>query len=400
MIVVIGGGPAGISTALFLSHHAPSLRERIVVLEKERYPREKFCAGAVGARAEALLESIGVRVDVPSAPIGGLLFAAQGRTALGRAEGAGRVVRRIEFDHALAEQARARGIRVRDGVRVESLRFGARGVTVATSEGELTADVVVGADGVGSIVRRALGFLRTPFHAQAVEVDTEPVSSDAPRDVIVFNLSRPDIRGYTWDFPTVVGGRQMVCRGVYALKPGGPDAAPDIDTVLGEDLARRGLDARSYRKKRYAERGFQPGAPLSVRRALLVGEAAGIDPVTGEGIAQAIQYGAVAGEYLARKIPARDLFFDDWPRAVQGTHVGRDLLIRSTLVDVAYGRFRSPVERFVLETPEFLSSGLCYFGGKPWSKMDLARTAFRGAVRALVAKDAGGESAARTRVPG
>src|SRR5258706_11033367 len=104
--VIVGGGPAGISTALFLAHHAPALADRMVVLEKERYPREKFCAGAIGARADTLLASIGVTVDVPSAPIGGLRCVAQGRSVLARLPAAGRVVRRIEFDHALAEAAR------------------------------------------------------------------------------------------------------------------------------------------------------------------------------------------------------------------------------------------------------------------------------------------------------
>ena len=44
-LVIIGGGPAGLSTALHLQHLAPRLAERTVVLEAERYPREKICAG-------------------------------------------------------------------------------------------------------------------------------------------------------------------------------------------------------------------------------------------------------------------------------------------------------------------------------------------------------------------
>ena len=64
-VAIVGGGPAGISAALFLSHAAPELTDRIVVLEKEHYPREKYCAGGVGARADKLLGSIGVPVDVP-----------------------------------------------------------------------------------------------------------------------------------------------------------------------------------------------------------------------------------------------------------------------------------------------------------------------------------------------
>ncbi|HLL22769.1 MAG TPA: FAD-dependent oxidoreductase, partial [Kofleriaceae bacterium] len=62
-VLIVGGGPAGISTALHLQAAAPHLR--VVVLEKERYPREKICAGGIGARAFRILEKIGVTVDCP-----------------------------------------------------------------------------------------------------------------------------------------------------------------------------------------------------------------------------------------------------------------------------------------------------------------------------------------------
>src|SRR5258708_25072501 len=68
-LVIVGGGPAGISTALHLAAHAPALAARMVVLEKERYPRDKYCAGAIGARALRLLERIDARISVPSVPI-------------------------------------------------------------------------------------------------------------------------------------------------------------------------------------------------------------------------------------------------------------------------------------------------------------------------------------------
>jgi len=74
-LVIVGGGPAGVSTALFLMAAAPWLTGRIAILEKERYPREKICAGAIGARADKLLATIGVRVEVPSVAIQAELFA-------------------------------------------------------------------------------------------------------------------------------------------------------------------------------------------------------------------------------------------------------------------------------------------------------------------------------------
>ena len=77
-VIVVGGGPAGLATALFLCHADPARRGRVVVLEKERYPRDKFCAGALGARADQILMRIGVGVDVPSVPVDGVSIAVAG----------------------------------------------------------------------------------------------------------------------------------------------------------------------------------------------------------------------------------------------------------------------------------------------------------------------------------
>ena len=66
-----------------------------------------------------------------------------------------RVVRRVEFDHALADEARARGVAIREATRVTDLAFERSGVRIETTAGSLRARAVVGADGVGSFVRRA-----------------------------------------------------------------------------------------------------------------------------------------------------------------------------------------------------------------------------------------------------
>src|SRR5580704_8119268 len=149
-VVIVGGGPAGSTTALALVAAEPALASRVVVLEKARYPREKPCAGALGGRGDALLGEIGVAIDVPSAPVDGISFRGCHGQAVASPGRIGRVVRRIDFDHALALAAASRGIEVRDGVGVESVRDEGGVAVVQTSAGELRARVVVGCDGVGS----------------------------------------------------------------------------------------------------------------------------------------------------------------------------------------------------------------------------------------------------------
>ncbi len=375
-VLIVGGGPAGIASALFLAHAAPELTGRILVLEKERYPREKFCAGAVGARAFTLLASIGVTLSSPSVPISSIALRALGETRVVRGRDIGRVVRRLEFDAELAEVARARGIRVRDGVRVSGLTAEGHSLSVETSAGVFRPRVVIGADGVGSVVRRALGYGAAPYNAQALEVDTEIVAGDLPRDVLLFDVGRHALPGYYWEFPTLVSGREMMCRGVYLLRQGPSAAGIEIQVVLASELAARGLDLSRYKKKRFAERGFDTGTALARPGVLLVGEAAGIDPVTGEGIAQAIQYGAVAGRYIARKWRAPDLQFADWRTSVRRSMIGRDLLARSLGVPIFYSDKRATIERFLLDTPDFIRVGMQHFAGQPWSKRALARAAW------------------------
>jgi flavin-dependent dehydrogenase len=392
-VVICGGGPSGISTALFLVHAAPEFADRIVVLERDHYPREKYCAGALGNRADQLLASIDVKIDVPSVRIDGAALRVLGKTTIVREAGIGRVVRRLEFDHALARVAAERGIAVREGVRVLGVREHAppaAGVTVTTSDGDVDADYVVGADGVESVVRRALGLPLPPHRAQALEVDTEHAPGDLPRDMLLFDLSRADLPGYYWEFPTIVDGRERVCRGVYYLKSYDARSRLEIDGVLADELTRRGLALQNYKKKRYAERGFAIGAPIATARSILVGEAAGIDPVTGEGIAQAIQYGAAAGAYLAKKLRSDPAVCSDWPRAVSRSAIGRDLLVRSSAVDLTFGRYRPAFERFLLDTPEFLRVGLRHFGGRRMDKPLVARAAVKAvsfAARTFVLRD-------------
>ena len=145
-IAIVGGGPAGLSTALFLANADPRATERIVVLEKARYPRDKICGGAIAARADDLLAGIGVQVDVPSAGVDGFSVQSRERLVCKRRGRIGRVVRRIEWDAELARIVRARGIRIEEDVDVRGIERDERGVTLETSRGRVQACAVVGAD--------------------------------------------------------------------------------------------------------------------------------------------------------------------------------------------------------------------------------------------------------------
>jgi flavin-dependent dehydrogenase len=375
-VAIIGGGPAGLSTAMHL--HAAAPRARVIVLEAETYPREKICAGGVGGRGLRILEGLGVTIDCPHVPLAAMAVKVGKHTLVTREPELGIVVRRVEFDHMLAKQAIARGIEVRDGCAVTSLEVGGERVRVETARGPIEARAIVGADGVAGIVRRAASFPRAELRAQVVELDTEDVAGDQPRDTIAFDFTARDLRGYAWDFPTVVAGKPLVCRGAYVLhRP--PHDSPRAR--VEQYLASRGLDAGRYKLRQFAERGFEPGAAIAKPRVLLAGEAAGIDIATGEGIAQAIEYGSLAGPYLAKALARDDFGFADWLQTVTRRHLGKQLRVRHAMYRLFYGERRDMVERVMPKISALFKVGVRDFAGKPISKLSLAH----GAAQALAA---------------
>ncbi|MFT3773747.1 MAG: hypothetical protein QM820_50890 [Minicystis sp.] len=258
----------------------------------------------------------------------------------------------------------------------------AGGVRLVTTAGDLRARAVVGADGVGSFVRRAIGVPRGRWLAQVVEVDTPASDGDPSRDLLHFDLTDDSLAGYAWDFPTIVGGRPLVCRGIYELRPdpgitgAPPDAsdAPDVGARLVDRLGRLG-HAGGVRLKRFAERGLALHEPVARPRALLVGEAAGIDPALGEGIAQAIFYGAAAGPYLAGCLDRGDLAFTGWRRELMRSRVGLDLRIRTNATPWLYGWTRPLAERWVSGSRDLAVAGLRYFAGERVPRRRLAGAA-------------------------
>jgi menaquinone-9 beta-reductase len=372
-VVIVGGGPSGAATALFCAAYAPQLR--LLLIDRATFPRDKICAGAIGRRADRALASIGVRPASPSVSIHGLSVATgHGRLAVRDDDRIGAVVRRRSYDAALVDAVRERGITVRDGVALEQVTVGASGVRLDTSAGVVLAAAVVGADGVTSRVRRALGLPRGPFHAQAVEVDTAWTSDDPDSDTLHFDVSDRSYPGYAWDFPTLIDGELMVCRGVYQLTRGaGAERGGDVGAILKQRLQTRGLDTDARPMRRFSERGLSLYQPISFDRVLLVGEAAGIDPVLGEGIAQAILYGRAAGRFLADSAARGDWSMRGYKQRIWADRVGFDLRIRAAATPLVYGATRPWIERWMSRSRALADGGMAYFAGRHVPRRSLAR---------------------------
>jgi flavin-dependent dehydrogenase len=359
-VLILGGGPSGLSTALHLKRDYPELAARLLILERAHYPRPKLCAGGLVLDAEVILQRLGLDVgEIPHVDASEIHFDFEGR-GLGMQMPQGRalrVVRRDEFDEWLARKTRERGIHIQEGVTVKNVRPELTSVTVETNAGVFRGRVIVGADGSNGVTRRCILPNAPVSTARVLEIltpepaarqDQGPLETDRAafrkgehehkRGAAYFDFFPvpAGIAGYTWDFPTQVKGEPMRCWGVYDTNLLAHKDRPALKQPLAEEMARHGFDLRQYELKGHPIRWFDPVQPLSTPRVLLVGDAAGADPVFGEGISMALGYGALAAREIAEAFRRNDFSFRGYKRRVLCSPLGQTLLTRWFIARVTY----------------------------------------------------------------
>src|SRR5260370_22945004 len=122
-ILIGGGGPAGLETALYLVRRRHELAGQVVALERARHPRPKVCAGGLIPKTLLALAELGLSLDVPAVNVRRGLA----RTEVGAADYRdGGVLctidRRDEFDAPLARAAREPGLFIVEDCRVLDMR--------------------------------------------------------------------------------------------------------------------------------------------------------------------------------------------------------------------------------------------------------------------------------------
>ncbi len=351
-ILIIGGGPSGLSTALHLVQRAPELNSRILILEKAHYPRPKLCGGALLPDADIILQRLGLDVgEVPhvGARQAHLDFAGEGLAVSLPGGHTLRLVRRDEFDAWLAGKVRNAGIEIREGVTVKNVLPRPDRVVVETDGRSFEACVVVGADGSTGVTRRCVLPDARVQTARLLEVITptgelagsQPQSADNflhQGDVAYFDF-RPvpqGIAGYTWDFPTQVKGRPMRCWGIYDTNLLAEGQRPPLKDPLADEMLRHGYDLSACEVQGHPIRWFDPSGEFSVPRVLLVGDAAGVDGIFGEGISFALGYGQVAADAICAALASNSFSFGDYRLRVLGSPLGRALWTRTSITRILY----------------------------------------------------------------
>jgi menaquinone-9 beta-reductase len=136
-VLIVGSGPAGISTALHLVDRDPDWADRILVVDKAVHPREKLCGGGVTGWGMAMLDRLGYELEPRSVAVREMRVVYRDLVCTFRGDPVFRVVRRSEFDHWFVGRAEARGVLVRQGEAVTGVTVGSDHVLVTTELGQI-----------------------------------------------------------------------------------------------------------------------------------------------------------------------------------------------------------------------------------------------------------------------
>lgn len=307
-VVIVGAGPAGAAAAISLARAGRS----VVLVDKATFPRDKICGDGLTTGALRHLEDLGVRPDAVASwtPVHDVhVSSPSGHVAtfpLPRDRGQFAVVaRRADLDAAIVERARAEGATVREGVEVVAAADGPEGVEIGLADGTtFRARYAIAADGMWSPMRKLLGTALDGYLGEW-HAFRQYFTGAGPRSRDLWVWFEPDLLpGYAWSFPLPDGAVNVgfgIQRGgkvaTKEMKALWPDllVRPHIAAVLGPDAVPEGRHQAWPIPARPGE------LVLAAGHVLWAGDAAAVtDPMTGEGIGQALQTGIFAAEAILR----------------------------------------------------------------------------------------------------
>ncbi len=328
-IMIVGGGPAGFSTWLYLHKHDPVLASKAVLIEKETYPRDKLCGGALHKlMTNQVFSDLGVTLDIPYVPVDTLTIRLGNEEYTHQEEGFFRVTRRIEFDQFLAQIAKKRGLQVRENEACLTMQFDDERVIVQTNKGIYSVKMLIGADGALSTVRRNMKPPRIPRYATTFEVfspahrtyDPEFESHTALMD---FTPVAEGLQGYVWHFPCLADKTPFMNHGLCDTRINADAPRCDLKKIFSQELRKRFINLNAEHWSSHPVTYFLQDVALSQPHILLVGDAAGIEPLLGGGIHLSLVYGQVAATTIIDAVRRDDFSFDMYSRTIQNHYLGK-----------------------------------------------------------------------------
>jgi geranylgeranyl reductase family protein len=327
-VIVVGAGPGGSAAAYHLAKHDL----KVLVLEKSRFPREKVCGDGLTPRAVKQLINMGIDTEGDGwsrnkglRVIGGGIRMELDWPDLASFPNYGLTRTRLGFDESLARAAQAKGADLRTEITVTGpvRNDGGRIVGVEATQGPgkeprtFRAPLVIAADGVSGRFPLSIGLAKRTDRPIGVAVRRYYRS---PRHVDDYLESWLEVRGksdaekllpgYGWIFG-MGDGRINVGLGVLnsSVEFGKSNyremlvdwmGACPADWEISEETADGPISGAAL------PMGFNR-VPHYTRGVMLVGDCGGmVNPFNGEGIAYAMESGALAAEVAAQALREPD----------------------------------------------------------------------------------------------
>lgn len=310
-VAIIGAGPAGLTAALALKKSGL----KTVIIEKDFFPREKVCGDAVAAYVPKVLatiddqyrnlflahaEKLPVRTCHVSSPDGSAIDL--------QYEEDGFIFERKKFDQLLMDWVKqTTSTKVLEGYEVKTIERMTDHFVITIRDGQqILTGFIIGCDGANGICAKQLTQQKVDYNHHSAAVRTYYSGVKGLRnDVFELHFLDGVSPGYLWVFP-MTGGKANVGIGV-------PSDIVSKKKLNLRNLLEEALRSHPILKERFFDakmespiKGF--GLPLGSRsvemsgeRFLLCGDAASlIDPISGEGIGQAMVSGRYAGWHAER----------------------------------------------------------------------------------------------------
>jgi geranylgeranyl reductase family protein len=325
-IVIIGAGPAGCSTSLFLAKQGIPH----TIIDKAVFPRDKVCGDALSGKSVYVLnqldpsiipafdkqknefiESWGVKFVAPNGKAIDIPF----KSDMSKEQlPPGFIAKRVDFDNELFKRLDPKYANIIQGAEVTEInRADGKVEIVYTQQGIQhtisNIELVVGAEGDRSIVAKKLANLQkeNDHYCAGIRVYYEGVEGMHPQNFIELHFLPEMLPGYFWIFPLPNGGAN-VGAGMLSSEVSKRKVNLKADMIKAiennPNIRERFKNAKMLGK--IQGWGLPLGSkkrPVSGERFLLVGDAGSlIDPFTGEGIGNALYSGMMAAKHIEASI--------------------------------------------------------------------------------------------------
>ncbi|MBD3305599.1 geranylgeranyl reductase family protein [candidate division KSB3 bacterium] len=310
--VIVGAGPAGSTAAALLAAHGYD----VLLVDKQTFPREKVCGDIISPKTQWLLQQIGLLEMFPLHQYQAIatvrVFAPDGSSFTGKLApddglyGGSLIIPRKEFDHMLKAFACARGAECLEQCAIHHLTYAENDAVMLQGywRGERfdeTTRVVLAADGVHSRLAKTVHLPRKSRHAMMTSIRGyyQDVKGLDQQIRLYYDRVRPFIQ-FGWVIPV-----SATCANIgYSTSLEAIRRQP-IQRYFAEFLASPKL-IRHVRQAKLI--GRLQGCSLALgtvplhrvaRNVLFLGDAARlIDPITGEGISNAITSAMIAADVI------------------------------------------------------------------------------------------------------